>query len=242
MNKNGEFVHSLLPKNEAQIRPLLQLENDSERVYVWNHLIESENKPTMAKVTEAVKEFQEHPIDVEIIEVVETEFVDENVHVSNNSGENEWYTPLQFIESARKTMGSIDLDPASCETANINVKADTFFTMETNGLEQKWEGNVWMNPPYDKTIKDFSKKAVEERDNYSQLIVLVNNATETVWFTSFVEIASAICFIKSRVKFIDKNGDAIGAPLQGQAVIYIGTNINRFREEFKDHGFICTLQ
>ncbi|MFA9197798.1 MAG: hypothetical protein ACEQSM_09435, partial [Aliarcobacter sp.] len=46
------------------------------------------------------------------------------VHVSHNSGENEWYTPSVFIESARATMGGIDTDPASSAQANITVKAE----------------------------------------------------------------------------------------------------------------------
>ena len=67
------------------------------------------------------------------------------VHVSYNSGENEWYTPAEYIEAARQTMGGIDTDPASSELANRTVGATTYFDKISDGLMQKWTSNVWMN-------------------------------------------------------------------------------------------------
>jgi len=44
-------------------------------------------------------------------------------HVSYNSRENEWYTPPEFIASAREVLGSIDIDPASSDKAEA-MRAD----------------------------------------------------------------------------------------------------------------------
>lgn len=103
-------------------------------------------------------------------------------HVSNNSGNNEWYTPVKILEIARSVMGSIDTDPASSEMANRNVKATTFYTEEDDGLKRDWAGNIWLNPPYAQpAIQNFSDKLIEEikKGNVKQAMVLVNNATET---------------------------------------------------------------
>jgi hypothetical protein len=162
-------------------------------------------------------------------------------HVSYNSGNNEWYTPSEFIEAARKAMGGIDTDPASSDIAQEVVKACTYYTAETNGLDKTWTGNVWMNPPYaSDLIGKFIDKLIEERSNYNQAIILVNNATETEWFNKIISIASAVCFPKSRVKFYMPDGKT-GAPLQGQAVIYIGENRNDFLSAFSALGWCADV-
>lgn len=165
-----------------------------------------------------------------------------NVHVSNNSGENDWYTPAHIIERARAVLGTIDLDPASSELANKTVKAKKYYTKDDDGLTKKWSGNVWLNPPYSQPeISNFSKAVVEKRGEYNQILIIVNNATETDWVQDMIKISDGVCFIKRRVKFIDKNGNPAGSPLQGQVVIYIGENASAFFENFNEIG-ICMVR
>lgn len=162
-------------------------------------------------------------------------------HVANNSGNNEWYTPAEYIEAARNAMGSIDTDPASNDIANKVVKAEKYYTIETDGLAHDWHGNVWMNPPYSSDlITKFIEKLKEQRENYEQAIILVNNATETQWFYEIVKIASAVCFPKSRVKFYMPDGKT-GAPLQGQAVLYVGNNTEKFISAFGGIGWTAKI-
>lgn len=182
---------------------------------------------------ETQREIASLPTRKEIIEEVK-----KHVHVAQNSGENEWYTPPQFIESARTVMGSIDTDPATSAIANQRVKAERIFTKDDDGLKQEWAGNVWMNPPYAQPlIADFSEAVSSkyESGEIEQAIVLVNNATETKWFQRMAIASSAICFPSSRIKFLDPNGNP-GAPLQGQAILYFGKNPTSFSNEFKKYG------
>lgn len=158
-------------------------------------------------------------------------------HVANNSGNNEWYTPADYIEAAREVMGSIDVDPASNDIAQETVKAKTYYTAETNGLDKEWNGNVWMNPPYaSDLIGKFIEKLINELPNITQAIVLVNNATETEWFNKLISHADAVCFPRSRVKFYMPDGKT-GAPLQGQAVLYFGGCRDTFADVFSTKGW-----
>lgn len=160
-------------------------------------------------------------------------------HVTHNSTDNEWFTPSQYIEAARSVMGSIDLDPASNDFANETVKAGTYYTEETDGLNQEWFGNIWLNPPYStSSIQMFAEKLANS--SFDQAVVLVNNATETGWFETLVKKASAIVFHKGRIRFIKTDGEH-GTPLQGQAFIYYGDRANVFLDVFGRFGWGALL-
>src|SRR5512147_2818180 len=49
-------------------------------------------------------------------------------HRTRFTGENEWYTPAEYVEAARACLGSIDLDPATAPIAQKTVRAASFFT------------------------------------------------------------------------------------------------------------------
>jgi len=158
-------------------------------------------------------------------------------HVAHNSGENEWYTPPEYIEAVRDVLGEIDLDPASTKEANSVVAAKRFFDKKADGLSREWGGSVFMNPPYAQPlITDFCRKFLEELSagRVSRGIVLVNNATETEWFQGLANMAAAICFPRGRVRFWSHQRES--APLQGQAFIYFGGARERFRKVFKEFG------
>lgn len=164
-------------------------------------------------------------------------------HVSYNSGNNEWYTPKEYIEAARFVLGGIDLDPASSQAANEVVRASVFYTVEDDGLSRDWRGRVWMNPPYSEDlIGKFAGKLADHfaAGDVTAAIVLVNNATETRWFRRLIEVASAVVFPSSRVRFWRPDGKTAG-PLQGQALIYMGEHPQKFREGFGSFGWGATL-
>lgn len=249
--KTGTIV-PVLPATESQARPLTALEPEAQRE-VWQRAVETapNGKVTAAHVQATVDEYRnpaatsyyrvlgEHTEQIIAVEDDEELTVQKKPHVLNNSGNNEWYTPAEYIEAAREVMGCIDLDPASSPQANAIVKATTYYDIQTDGLAQSWSGNTWMNPPYaSELIGKFAAKLIAHvRDlDIRQAIVLVNNATETAWFGELVTEASAVVFTRGRVRFWSPDGKD-GAPLQGQAIVYIGQHEQKFLDVFGRFGW-----
>jgi phage N-6-adenine-methyltransferase len=223
----------ILPATESVARPLTSLPPETQRT-VWAEAVTTapNGKVTAAHVASVAQEYMGAAREPR-----------STPHVSHNSGNNEWYTPAEYIEAARRVMGGIDLDPASSAIANEVVNAGNFYTAEDNGLQYPWFGCVWMNPPYSSDlVSEFADKMAWEyqQGNVTEAIVLINNATETRWFRTLIDVASAVVFPSSRVKFWKPDGD-LGAPLQGQSIIYLGKSPSVFLSEFNGFGWGATL-
>jgi phage N-6-adenine-methyltransferase len=163
-----------------------------------------------------------------------------NVRGTQGTGDNEWFTPAEYIELARKVLGVIDLDPASHPLAQKIVQARTFFTKKQDGLSKEWGGRVWLNPPYaqpeignfiDKLIAEFVARRV------SAAVLLTHNYTDTSWFHNAASVAERICFTRGRIRFEAPHGE-IAAPTQGQAFFYFGDDRQLFSSTFAETGFV----
>lgn len=160
------------------------------------------------------------------------------------SGENEWFTPADWIERVRAALGEIDLDPASHPLAQKTVQAKQFFTVADDGLSRQWTGRVWLNPPYSRElISPFINKLVAEfeRGRVTQAIMLTHNYTDTGWFYDAARGAELTCFPQTRIRFLSPAGDEC-SPTQGQAFHYFGQDATRFRIAFAGVGLMGKLR
>ena len=136
---------------------------------------------------------------------------------------DEWHTPAEYLAAAREVMGEIELDPATCGTAQEAVQAKWALTKEDDSLAQPWYGRVWMNPPYSMPkIEQFVDKLICEFDEgrVTEAVVLVNNSSDTGWFHKLLSRFPA-CFTRGRVKFWHPDHDSF-ATRQGQTFFYLG--------------------
>jgi hypothetical protein len=150
----------------------------------------------------------------------------------------EYYTGAKYIEAARRVLGAIDLDPASCAEANATVGAATFYTKEQDGLSLPWRGRVWLNPPYCGEAGVFITKLLEEyrAGNVSAAIALLSAShTDTAWFQPLLR-DHLVCFSDHRIKCYGPQ--ACSSPKHNSAFIYIGADPAAFVREFKPFGHV----
>lgn len=150
----------------------------------------------------------------------------------------EWYTPPDVIEAARKILGRIDLDPATCKTAQKVVRARTYFADCDEALRHKWRGTAFVNPPY---LRQYLPQLVDkltselEAGNVTAAILLVNASTDAKWFHVALKTCSSVCFSYDRIRCLRPDGTP-GHPLTGQTIFYFGGETTKFESCFARIG------
>ena len=133
-----------------------------------------------------------------------------------SSASDEWATAQEFYDKLDEDF-SFTLDPCATDE---NHKCEKYYTMETDGLAQSWEGeSVFVNPPYSQT-KKWLQKAYEEtrRSNKPTIVaVLIPSRTDTKYFHEFCMKADEIRFVKGRLKF---GGQKNAAPFPSMVVVF----------------------
>jgi len=161
--------------------------------------------------------------------------------VSKLTGNAENYTRQETVDRIRAVLGEIDLDPASCVMAQKIVKAKKFYTAETNGLDQKWSGRVFLNPPYGMPlIREFTDKLVQSLPDIDEAILLTNDQTDTDWWQSCAVNAQVICMPDGRESFYTPTKDKT-SPTNGQTFFYYGNNAKKFKDVFRDKGLLVKV-
>ena len=134
------------------------------------------------------------------------------IHFS--TGNVEWSTPDELFGELGKIFNFV-LDACASRT---NAKCPNYFTKEKDALRQRWNGTVWMNPPYGNQIGAFMQKAYEESVAGATVVCLVPSRTDTRWWHGYAKRGDII-FLRGRLKF---GGSKTSAPFPSAIVIFWG--------------------
>ncbi len=85
-------------------------------------------------------------------------------HTGNASVNHEWHTPLELLERLYGVFGEFDLDPCSPtrRKSTAPVRAKMRYMAEDDGLGLPWFGTTFLNPPYGRTLGQWTMKVKED--------------------------------------------------------------------------------
>lgn len=134
-----------------------------------------------------------------------------------SSNEESWSTPADLFAALDAEFG-FTLDP--CASAG-NATCARYFTKDDDGLSQDWDGVVFMNPPYGRTIGQWVAKAYEESRRGATVVCLIPSRTDTAYWHDYVMRADEVRFIRGRLHFGGEHErTAHNAPFPSAVVVF----------------------
>lgn len=138
-----------------------------------------------------------------------------------------------------------------CTQPDNPLRADRFFTEETDGLRSPWAASVadvwrctyWNNPPYSAgQVLQWSEKTITEAGMHGLEVLLLTQAdVSTGWYRLIRDNADARCHLGRRVSFLEPDGAGgyracPGGAKFGSQIAYFGPRRRRFERIFGAHG------
>ena len=110
-----------------------------------------------------------------------------------------------LLEPLYSVFGVFDLDLCS-PTSNSRtapVRAKVHYTEDDDGLALPWFGTVFMNPPYGRSLAQWTAKAKleVEQGNAEVIVGLLPARPDTVYWHRDIAGSANIFFLKGRLKF-----------------------------------------
>lgn len=107
-------------------------------------------------------------------------------------------TPLVLLNR----LGPFDLDPCGFPR---HCTAHRLICWPDDGLQAKWFGRVWLNPPYSEPAP-WLERLLKHGDG----IALVLASTDTKWFHDYATKANGLLFILGRPTFLREDFTEVG--------------------------------
>lgn len=169
--------------------------------------------------------------------------------MSKLSDEN--YTPntpeQPVIDQVLAVLGIIDLDP--CSPTVPTVPAQKYYTLEEDCLKQKWEGRVFLNPPFSKPAP-FLQKLCDGlvSGDIPEAIALLKAGTQANQKTGKLisDYASSVCQWgagkSSRLGFLNADGEQRKGADFDCILVYFGPSWRLFEFHFRNYGHVMACQ
>ena len=143
-----------------------------------------------------------------------------------SSKKDDWETPQELFDELNEKH-NFTLDAAATDK---NAKLPNYYTIEDDALKQRWEGRVFVNPPYGREIKHWVEKAYKESlEPYNECVVMViPSRTDTIYWHDYIfGKAKEIDFLRGRLKFEVDGVASQPAPFPSAIIVYTGEGGNR---------------
>lgn len=107
-----------------------------------------------------------------------------------------------------RALGEFDLDPCAAPSPRPWPTAARHIELPEDGFAAKWEGRVWMNPPYGSEMGRWLAKLADHGNGISLIFARTETAMfhESVWAK-----AHGLLFLRGRLAFCDRKGKPVGS-------------------------------